>query len=391
MGKKLGRNEPCWCGSGLKFKRCHLNRSDQKPALPWETEKALRDAFSKKVCSVPKEWTEECVGGPIHAHTVPKSGSLKQIARNGHVYGYTLSLQKLKKYKGKVPPELLGINRASTFTGFCGKHDTQLFAPLETEDFLSTFQQCFLLGYRALAREVYTKEANAGLSPERRMADKGKSENAQFQIQFFNSGYEIGLAAGLQDITRHLEEMQKCLVSNDFDSVRAYVIQLIEPPPVMCSGGIFPERTFDGDRLHDLRDPTEKCELLTISSFWGGTFGYVVLSWLPGSDSACIPFVESLEKISGEDLSAALLRMFFEYLENIFIQPEWWERLTEEQQEYLNSRMWSMIGQLEGTHERGDINDDGVCFKAWSVLSRQRIGDYSSNKAKQPTGEHASS
>lgn len=20
---KLGRNEPCWCGSGLKFKRCH--------------------------------------------------------------------------------------------------------------------------------------------------------------------------------------------------------------------------------------------------------------------------------------------------------------------------------------------------------------------------------
>ncbi|MBT7208410.1 MAG: hypothetical protein HN868_13750, partial [Gammaproteobacteria bacterium] len=21
--KKLGRNEPCWCGSGKKFKQCH--------------------------------------------------------------------------------------------------------------------------------------------------------------------------------------------------------------------------------------------------------------------------------------------------------------------------------------------------------------------------------
>ena len=21
---KLGRNEPCWCGSGKKYKRCHL-------------------------------------------------------------------------------------------------------------------------------------------------------------------------------------------------------------------------------------------------------------------------------------------------------------------------------------------------------------------------------
>ena len=22
-GRKLGRNDPCWCGSGKKFKRCH--------------------------------------------------------------------------------------------------------------------------------------------------------------------------------------------------------------------------------------------------------------------------------------------------------------------------------------------------------------------------------
>jgi len=22
-GKKLGRNDPCWCGSGKKYKRCH--------------------------------------------------------------------------------------------------------------------------------------------------------------------------------------------------------------------------------------------------------------------------------------------------------------------------------------------------------------------------------
>jgi preprotein translocase subunit SecA len=22
-GKKIGRNDPCWCGSGKKYKRCH--------------------------------------------------------------------------------------------------------------------------------------------------------------------------------------------------------------------------------------------------------------------------------------------------------------------------------------------------------------------------------
>src|SRR6185312_8443410 len=26
VGPQLGRNELCWCGSGRKFKQCHLNR-----------------------------------------------------------------------------------------------------------------------------------------------------------------------------------------------------------------------------------------------------------------------------------------------------------------------------------------------------------------------------
>jgi uncharacterized protein YecA (UPF0149 family) len=24
-GREPGRNEPCWCGSGQKYKRCHLD------------------------------------------------------------------------------------------------------------------------------------------------------------------------------------------------------------------------------------------------------------------------------------------------------------------------------------------------------------------------------
>jgi len=31
--RKLGRNDPCWCGSGKKYKQCHM-RSDQKTGVP---------------------------------------------------------------------------------------------------------------------------------------------------------------------------------------------------------------------------------------------------------------------------------------------------------------------------------------------------------------------
>ena len=31
--KNLSRNDPCWCGSGKKFKKCHLGR-EQPPPRP---------------------------------------------------------------------------------------------------------------------------------------------------------------------------------------------------------------------------------------------------------------------------------------------------------------------------------------------------------------------
>ncbi|EPY4057442.1 SEC-C metal-binding domain-containing protein [Klebsiella variicola] len=27
---KIGRNDSCWCGSGKKYKRCHLGREREK-------------------------------------------------------------------------------------------------------------------------------------------------------------------------------------------------------------------------------------------------------------------------------------------------------------------------------------------------------------------------
>jgi hypothetical protein len=29
---KPGRNDPCWCGSGKKYKKCHLPEDDKKQA-----------------------------------------------------------------------------------------------------------------------------------------------------------------------------------------------------------------------------------------------------------------------------------------------------------------------------------------------------------------------
>ena len=240
---KLGRNDPCWCGSGMKYKRCHLNREVQTPLEPWEASKAFREALSTKDCLAPQVWLNKCRGPIVRAHTVPKSASLKTIARDGHVYSLDLSLDGIGKGLGGPVPKLCGIKRASTFTGFCSGHDNAIFSPLEKFVFSGTSEQCFLLGYRALAREFYTKDGGGNcvsmmdlLSPRRkefhggwsnelrpqgswkgnfdqspkraavaqsglrRSLDKGKTPTEQVRIQETNHLLEIGLAAGFRDI-----------------------------------------------------------------------------------------------------------------------------------------------------------------------------------------------
>src|SRR5215213_8567944 len=109
---------------------------------------------SRKYCLHPEAGTS-CKGKIVRAHTVPKSGTLRKIARDGHVYGFGADFGSLHKHKGELVPELIGVSDASTFTGFCSHHDDRAFAPLEKVPFEATAEQVFLLTYRSVCREVY--------------------------------------------------------------------------------------------------------------------------------------------------------------------------------------------------------------------------------------------
>ena len=164
MKEKTGRNSPCWCGSGKKFKKCHLHRSEQEKNSKWDNLKKFKSEFSKKHCLCPKEHPQDCEGNIINAHTVSKSGNLKAISRNGHVYAFLLPIEMQLKIRslnpnGILEPYLAGINKASTFTGFCKAHDKLLFAPIEDRAFVADKEQIFLLTYRTMAREFFGKLA----------------------------------------------------------------------------------------------------------------------------------------------------------------------------------------------------------------------------------------
>jgi SEC-C motif len=328
INNKIGRNSPCWCGSGKKYKKCHLNRLNEKPVNAWDAADAMQKNFSRKICSAPKELHDECSSLIVKAHTVPKSMSLNAISHNGHVLGLKMNLENIAKNNGVLKPELIGINKASTFTGFCQKHDDSFFACLEKERFQCTDEQCFKLAYRSFSREAYTKSALVDMFEVNRTLDKGKSIDKQMEIQEIAFLNHIGAAAGHRDNQFHKEKFDNYITTSDYSTVRAVAFEFLDTFPIQACGSVNPDYDFNNKRIQDLMDFEVVPDLLSFTSFYDGEKSYMVFVWLDYCDNSCDLLIKSLLSKPKSDLPKLLSQFIFSSFENFYISPMWWNGIS---------------------------------------------------------------
>jgi hypothetical protein len=372
-GPKIGRNDPCWCGSGKKYKKCHLHRENEERIQPWQIDKEFKRVLEKRQCLAPDAWRKNCSFQISKAHTVPRSGSLARIARDGHVYSFPVKIQEKVKSGGTTKPQLMGINKASTFTGFCSEHDRSIFAPLETAPFTATPEQCFLLSYRAFARELFTKRAMASTMEFYRLMDSGLTVDDQEFVQTIAGALDEAHSLSDRDGKARKQVYDEILLAGSYHRVRAYVIEVKEAPPIMCSGGFCPEWDFEGHEMQDLADFDRVPHLLTVTSFYGGHYGTIALCWLDEDDATCVHYVESLHRIGDEAVTDALISLLFTHFENIHLQPQWWEALPAGYRELIVKRRYEYAHPLTPL-DAGFLMDDGLRFDPWSVVARRFIG-----------------
>ena len=146
--QKIGRNDPCPCGSGKKYKNCCIGQDFIFPQAEIEQlrqeYKETRSQAAFKECLHPDHSC--CSSNFIYSHSIQNSKVLKKIADNGHLY----SPQPRSDLQIPIMYDW-GRSKASVFTGFCGYHDKTLFQPIEDQDFTGTKEQVFLYTYRAFA------------------------------------------------------------------------------------------------------------------------------------------------------------------------------------------------------------------------------------------------
>jgi hypothetical protein len=364
---KRGRNELCWCGSGLKYKRCHLNRASETPVTIQEGIEAFNQTFGKKYCIHPKAGAE-CVGNIVKAHTIQKKGfGLTRIARNGQVYGFVHhGIAQHKSFGAK----LMHINAASTFTGFCGFHDNSTFLEVETNPFKGNEEHSFLLGYRAIAKELFLKRAQLEQISFLRKCDKGRDAATQKLMQRDLDYWEEGVSAGVKEIEHYRQIYEKGLVASNYSDEHYYIIESDQTPDFMCSGTTQPEYDFEGNLLQDLSDTSSLLDHITFSLIATDTGGAAVFGWY-GENKSSDWLIKSLHSLPDEQIPHAIARYVFESYENVYASPDWWEGLDAPTQEKLVARA---LSTFETVRAPSCLIDDGVRAVGWKVRSRKTNG-----------------
>lgn len=245
----------------------------------------------------------------ITAHSIPMS-ALSKIAEDHKVYCYwPMSHQQLKDIHlyHMTSPRKYPISKVSTFSGFCGRHDNDLFEPIDNHPIIPTQDQSIRLMLRAVARNCY----DAVRAPE--VTTKIHSERPPWKPHTVAEEREhldqVRKAVALRKWTRtNLAAVLGILSGQKFEQVRTLFLRIDQIPDVMCCDVI-----------------TSFVPLSTVTVSADELGGYVHVAWLKDSQIA-EGFIEAWRKIHF-DLNS-LTRMIFTYLYNFAFRISWWDSLS---------------------------------------------------------------
>jgi hypothetical protein len=327
----------------------------------------VRRQFRAKYCLHP-EAPAGCSAKIAAAHTVQRAILAKHIASRGHVMQF--KMEPMSQPLGLfVSPKKIGLNEATTFFGFCDKHDRQMFRLLETVPFRFDPHQIALLGYRAICREKYQKEAEIAAAdamydyvsvvPDIPDFERKKQVHHMQRLARLNAR---------RNIERTRIEHAQLLKPEYHRSLRYFAIRFDSAPVYFASTAFLPEWDFHGRRLQNLSG-LEDYVILTFSAWAAERQAAAVFCWHESADKVCVPFIDSLRSSPSNRLGDRVLSMAFEYSENVVFSRKWWKSVAEVDRQKLANRVASGSGVLGPDRNERSLLDDGLSALTSEVVS----------------------
>jgi len=340
---------------------CHLPLSRGRKPAPGQTNAAVHRFFKSGRCLAP-DASKEC-GASIDSHTISRSTALGAIAEAGHV--------SRLRVLGQAEPtvEKVGWRSASTFRGFCSRHDNALFAPLEKTAFVATPEQCMLLAYRSVCFELFLKQAVVNSAPEtRRMLQTGVPKAQQKRAARAILPFEHASELGLRDLIARKAELDADVAGMRNRVLRHLVMRFAGEPIVAFSGGFVPDADLDGVPLQNYRDETRHLEPIVLNMIPGPNESVLLISWRRSSNVG-IRFVDGLVNALPETLAEWAPQLGFLFLDNTYFSQQWWDT----RRKYVRRHLIHLAGTWGPTESNHTFLDRNV--SGWNLTGLELIPD----------------
>jgi hypothetical protein len=257
----------------------------------WQLAAARKRFYSRKLC-LAEEPGDPCNSPIAQAHTVPRS-QLKNIAEDGHVYSFDVSMGQLAKTNGKIAVKKVGIGNFSTLNCFCARHDNLIFADVEDVPLVFTPRQLALLNYRTIDSELYRKlSSNMGTEHhiDHMKRRKGvRDADGEELLRAFSAGEALGLRDGRTAFQRSGDS----LANQDYSQLSALIIRFKKLPSVMAVGGFYPEFDYNAQRRQRLGDAAIIYQAVSFNILASEGRAAIAIIWEKGHDH-CKDFATSL-------------------------------------------------------------------------------------------------
>lgn len=300
---------------------CSLERSK---AFEFFRELDAETKLFEKNMSCMVDLTATCKEPSIRSHSI-SSTNLRLIAEAGN-------LKTLEHNPYTDDPEdtirfsRAGINKASTFPGFCAKHDNDLFAEIDSKSFELNESSLSRYFYRCIAQELYKKTRILIQMGDFWILDDNYKKTRPEDLDAMLAGFELGV----RDLYAQILEINEALVKADYSNIRYFSIELdCILPFAFVSPLNFQAFPYYGIFDMDIENaqPSVMCACIPMS---GGTM--LSFCWTRGADKTLNPLLKRIEYARGH-LPEFFLQFGLEHFENIFFRPSWIDAWTELQKD----------------------------------------------------------
>ncbi|MDX9964097.1 hypothetical protein [Desulfobacter postgatei] len=322
--------------------------------MDWEKEdrKYFGDIFKQinskfHRCFWPKE---SCSEEAIRAHSIQNSGVLDLISENNHVIMPQMGLDIEKGPFLKF--EEIGRNKATTFTGLCDKHDSELFKPLDTVKFdPGNIEQLFLLSYRSVMRELHAK-MKAAVDIQ---SQYGRGvELGRFNPEIVDQPMKMATMVIAEAYSFYLYkfEYDKIYLSMNFKNIVHNVdyIENISPSIAVSSAFSFI------DNMHYLEDrQNPKCVCLNIFPDKNGIF--IIFSYRKDQEAKLLPYLERFFQAEKFYKLYIVSKLVLMYCENLVLSPKFYNNLSDERKNLIKDFFMQNIWG-----EKKDSENEALCL-----------------------------